>query len=647
MAEAQAQLERWFLWSPVAFGAGAGAYFALPREPSLPLAVGLALLAMGLVLAARRWGGGRAIGVAALLIAFGLAGFAAAKVRAVRVATPIVGTAQRPSEVQAWVLDVASPGQGGQRLLLAPVSVSGLAPEATPSRVRLTLRDGEPPPDPGRPIRVRAMLNPPPPPASPGSYDFARDSYFDSIGAGGFTLAQTREATLAPAPLRLRLTMAVNAQRWALAERIVGSMGAETGGLAAAMVTGHEAFIPRQQVEAMRAAGLAHIISISGLHMAIVGGFIFFLVRLSIAAWPWLALRLNGKKAAALAGLAAVGGYLLLSGAPAPAERAAITASVAFAAILFDRRAITLRGLAIAALIVMALQPEAVTTPGFQMSFAATAALVALAEAWRPPIREIATPWWIRGPQAAGAWLAASLGASLVAGLATAPFAMQHFNRVATWGLAANLAVAPISSFVMMPALALGAVLTPLGLGDWPLQVAGWAIALMTGVAQRAAAAPSATIVIASAPAWTLPAAFVGILWICLWKGRLRWAGVPAALAVTICPRPAPPDLWIAADGGAAAIRLGGEAVLLRPKSKRFAADLWARRRGLAVAETPEALFDCDRWSCRPLPGAPKIAASFSRRPPTPEQLTALCSGAEIVVVRSPDLVERCPAAVV
>src|SRR5690606_9959212 len=127
----------------------------------------------------------------------------------------------------------------------------------------------------------------------------------------------------------------------------------------------------------------------------------------------------------------------VISGAPPPAERAAITAAVAFVAILFDRRAITLRGLALAAMTILALQPEAVTTPGFQMSFAATAALVALAEAWRPPIREIQAPLWIRAPQGVGVWIAASLGASLVAGLATGPFAMQHFNRVATWGLIA------------------------------------------------------------------------------------------------------------------------------------------------------------------------------------------------------------------
>ncbi|HEX2561571.1 ComEC/Rec2 family competence protein, partial [Phenylobacterium sp.] len=282
------------------------------------------------------------------------------------------------------------------------------------------------------------------------------------------------------------------------------------------------------------------------------------------------------------------------------------------------------------------------------MSFAATAALVALAEAWNRPIREIEAPWWIRAPQAAGVWIAASVGASFVAGLATGPFAMQHFNRVATWGLIANLLTAPISSFVMMPFLAIGAFLTPFGLGEWPLKAAGWAIGLMTSIAEKAAAAPSATLIVPSAPAWTLPAAFVGILWVCLWRGKLRWAGVPFAFAVALTPKPAVPDVWIASDGAAVAVRDGKHAVLLRPDAKRFAADLWARRRGLSVDEAPERLFDCDRWTCRPTSADPalKIAASFRRRPLKPQERDRLCD-AEVIVVRSVPTGPVCPGKVV
>jgi competence protein ComEC len=420
-------------------------------------------------------------------------------------------------------------------------------------------------------------------------------------------------------------------------------MGVESGGLAAAMITGHEAFVPREQTDALRAAGLAHIISISGLHMAIVGGFAFAAVRIGVAAWPWLALRISSKKAAALVGLGAVLGYLLLSGAPSPAQRAAITAAAAFGAILVDRRAISLHTLAIAALAILIFEPEAVTEPGFQMSFAATTALVALAEAWPRPPKEIQVPWQIRSIQALGVWLAASLGASFVAGLATGPFAMQHFNRVSIFGLGANLLVAPISSFLMMPALAVGAVLAPLGLGAWPLSVADLAIDTMNRIAFAAAGLPNSQITVASAPGWTLAAAFLGILFVCLWRGRLRWLGLPFALAVALYPRPAPPDAWVAAAGSTVAVRQGKDAVLFRPDVKLFAAEIWARRRGLDFpvegqgAAARDALYDCDRWSCVPRQGAdaPRIAAIMTRRASTiAGKLPLFCQWAEIVIVR-------------
>ncbi|MES2035660.1 MAG: ComEC/Rec2 family competence protein, partial [Pseudomonadota bacterium] len=498
------------------------------------------------------------------------------------------------------------------------------------------------PPGPGSPIRLRAMIGPPPPPASPGAYDFARDAFYDRVGGVGFSLGEPADTALPRAPWRLRAVMAINRTRWSLAERIVARMGRETGGIAAAMTTGHEAWISREQTDAMRASGLAHILSISGLHMAIVGGFVFAAVRLLIALSPWLALRVPGKKVAAVAGLAAIATYLVISGGPPPAERAAITFGVAFLAILADRQAISLRALAVAALVILAAQPEAACSPGFQMSFAATTALVALGEAWPRAVKEIDTPWWIRAPQAAVVWLLAAIAASFVAGLATGPFAMHHFNRVASYGLVANLIVSPLSSFVIMPFLALGAALEPLGLGGPFLTVAGWGIAGMVAVGAGVAAQPGSLVTVPSAPGAALPIAFLGVMILCLWQGRLRWLGAPLALAVLLWPRPPGPDVWIASDGAAAAVREGREAVLLRPEARRFAADLWARRRGLTVADdeaaaeaTRDRRFDCDRFACRPR-GDPDVALWAGKKPPKPDEFEELCAPGRLVILRSP-----------
>ncbi len=633
----------------MALGLGCALYFGLPREPQSLVGWGLLPVVAGLLIATR-WSAWRALTIVLVLSACALGGFAVAKWRAESVKAPVAPAGARPQWVEAWVVDVASPGQGGQRLLLAPVSIGDWSPAVTPIRIRVTLRPDAELLSPGDPVRLLAILNPPPPPASPGSYDFARDAYFESVGAVGLALrAPQRLAADTVPPWRLRLTMRINAVRWALTQRIVDTLGPETGGLAAAMTTGHEAFIPREQVENLRAAGLAHIVSISGLHMAIVGGFAFAAARLAVAAWPWLALRVSGKKVAALFGLAAVGGYLVLSGAPPPAERAAITAAVAFAAILADRQAISLHALALAAMAVLLIHPEAVTEPGFQMSFAATAALVALAEIWPRPVREIDVPWPIRLTQAAATWILASIAVSFIAGLATGPFAIQHFNRVSTFGLFANLAVAPISSFLMMPGLALGAALTPFGLGQAPLEVAGWSISLMNQVAAITAGAPAAQVVVPSAPDWVLPVSFLGLLFACLWRGHLRWIGIPVACAVLWAPRPSPPDIWISADGAAVAVRDGKDAVLLRPDVKLFGAELWARRRGLtplASEADRDSRFACDAWSCAPLAASPvQLAAAWNvRRPLKDGRLEALCASAEIVVLRNDFRPETCRA---
>ncbi|MGV3577363.1 ComEC/Rec2 family competence protein [Brevundimonas sp.] len=633
-AEVLAQSLRWRLWAPVAFGGGAAIYFALRSEPPLwPLALA-AVVATAIWLAAKRVVGERVVTLPLMLIACLFLGLAGAKVRADRVSAPIAPALAEPTVLEGWVVDVDSPGDRGHRIVVAPVRIRGLEPEATPIRLRATVR-GEPP-KPSEAIRLFAILNPPPPPASPGAYDFGRNAYFQGLGGTAFALGETRDTSLAPPPWQLRLAMAVNGARFALAQRIVDRLGERTGGIAAAMTTGHETWIGREDLDAMRDSGLAHILSISGLHMAIVGGFAFFLVRLLVAAWPWLALRVSGKKVAAVAGLIAVWSYLILSGGPPPAQRAAITASVAFAAILLDRPAITMHALAVAAMIVLVLQPEAIVTPGFQMSFAATAALVALSEAWPPRTREISVPRSIQVIQSARHWLTVAVTASLVAGAATGPFAIQHFNRAATYGLIANLTTSPIADFLMMPALALGALLEPLGLGAPFLWVAGKGVDLMLAIGHWTAGLPGAVKTVASAPDYVLPIAFLGVLFLCLWQGRLRWLGLPFACAVLIWPRAPTPDVWIGDGGTNAAFSREGEAVVVRPGVREFAADLWSRRRGLTLEPRPEEGWACARSSCAPADAASgPVALWWGKRAPDAEQLAALCQSAPLVSVRA------------
>ncbi len=459
------------LAAPVAFGGGAAVYFSLKTEPSLVPLAGVLVVAVGVALAAMRWSRSRALVVLCVYAALFAGGITAGKIRTLRVAVPIAPLSQS-TVIEGWVTDVASAASGRGRLVIAPVRIGRLAQDQLPNRIRVTV-----PTDfmigPGRAVRLAAFISPPPAPASPGAYDFARDEYFQGIGGVGFSRALPELVNLPTPPLALRLEMAVNAARWELGRRIAADMDGGSAGLGVAMITGYQAWLSDDAQTTLRNSGLAHIISISGVHMAIVGGFTFLLARLLVALWPWLALRVPGKKVAAVVGLAAIVIYLVVSGAPPPAQRSAITAILVFGAILADRRAISLHVLAIAALVILIQQPEAIIQPGFQMSFAATTALVALAEAWPRPARPINTPWPIRMVQDAGAWLVISLGVSFVGGIATGPFAMQDFNRVAAYGLGANLITEPLATFMIMPALALGALLETVHLGGPSLAVAG------------------------------------------------------------------------------------------------------------------------------------------------------------------------------
>jgi len=662
VAEAAAQLDRVFLWVPVAFGLGAAIYLGLKTEPALWPAAVLAIGLGGAAILVAWRGGARALQAALLLVAVIAIGFSAAKLRSDHVAAPIVPTGLGVAVIEGLVVDIDTPSQSGTRLLIAPTYVSHLTTEQLPLRVRIVVPSGVIA-TPGGMIRIKALLDPPPAPAAPGAYDFARDAWFEGVGGVGLARGDPEIIPRPPIPWRLRLDMTINAFRWATAARLAADMNAALGGhagdaagLAVAVTTSHQDWLSQGVRNDLRSAGLAHMLAIAGLHTAALSGFVFFSLRFLIAAWPWLALRVPGKKVAAAGGLLAVGAYLVLSGAHAPARRAAITASVAFAAILMDRQAISLRSLALAALIILVMEPEVVVQPGFEMSFCATASLVALAEIWpRAPRPAPGLPWPIAIFQRGRDWLVALFMVSLVAGAATGPFAIQHFNRIANFGVFANLTADFVASVVMMPALAVALLLEIVGHGvaTPALFVAGWSAKAIIALGHLFATAPAATATASTAPQLALELSYFGILFVCLWRGWLRWLGLPLAAAVAFWPRPPAPVMWISGDGGDAAVISRGQEVVVRPGVKAYATGLWAQRRGLAIpadmARARGALFDCDYWSCAARPGvSPGLGIWWTRRKPKPDRLAELCARSDILVLRAVvDLPGSCRNAIV
>jgi competence protein ComEC len=654
-AEVAAQAGRAITWTPVAFGVGSAGYFGLGAEPASAVAVIAALLAAGLALLAWRGTYARRC-IPAALLATALLGFADGKLATEAVRAPVLPDGLGVRRVSGRVVDIAEVAGGRLRLLMAPASISGLATARMPARIRVTLREpGDV--EPGDAVAMQAILNPPPGPASPGNFDFAREAWFSQLGGVGLALTPPRPTHLPAMRLGLRLQTGLNALRWRLAERMAARLGGGEGaGLAAAVTTSHQAWLSEASAQDLRDSGLAHMLAIAGLHTAAVTGFVYFAIRLLVAAWPWLALRVSGKRLAAGAGLAACLVYLALSGAHPPARRAAITAGIAFLAMLCGRRPVSMRSLALAALVVLVLQPVAVLEPGFQMSFSATAALVAMADIWPHRRGErIEAPWFIAWPQHFWTWVTAMGAVSLVAGAATAPFALQHFNRMATYGLFANFAADLVASVVLMPALVICGIGVAVGApAAWLIPAQGMADMAATtilAIAHLFATLPGAVRTMPSAPEPALALAFLAIIFAALWRGRLRWAAVPISAAVLLWPRPALPLAWVAADGDNAAVVVDGRAVVLKPEVRAFASSAWETRRGLLVPFDPRAeaqlAFSCDRLACRPNLGLrPALGAWWGRKAIPPDRLSDLCRASDIVVVRGPPpAANACPGA--
>jgi competence protein ComEC len=465
----------------------------------------------------------------------------------------------------------------GRRILLDRPVIQRLAPERTPERVRVTVRAMPDGARPGDRVTVRAILAPPPSPAAPGAFDFQRRAYFERLGAVGFSVSPVRLVRHGPPD---SIGLAVQRLRQHVTARILGALDAPAGAVAAALMTGERGAIPEPVLQAMRDAGLAHLLAISGLHIGLVAGILFFAVRFALAAVPAVALRYPVKKWAALAALAGAFFYLLLSGATVPTQRAFLMLAVVLVAVVFDRSAISMRLVAWAAVLVLVIAPESLLSASFQMSFAAVTALVAAYEAlagragaWRAGAGRV---------RRLGLYVGGVALTTVVAGLATAPFAIYHFNRFALYSVAANLIAVPLTGLWIMPWAIAAFILMPLGLEALALAPMGWGIEAVIGVAATVAAWPGAVALAPAMPVAGLAAAAFGGLWLCLWRRRWRVFGFAAmAAGLMTLGFARPPDVLVNGTGRLMAVRTAaGELALSSTRRSRFQAETWLRRSG-------------------------------------------------------------------
>jgi competence protein ComEC len=627
----EAEQRRLFPWLAVAFGAGILVFFtATDGEPALAaplMAAGLSLVVTP-VLRARPV----ALALMLALTAFFL-GFAAGVWRVASVAGPVLS--RITIAPLAGIVEGLDERESGARLIVRVDSFGDLDAEHRPRRVRVSYRAAQPV-RPGDAIRATARLLPPPEAARPGGYDFARDAYFRGIGAVGSLVGKV-EVGPPPErlPLALRLAAAIDTARNAFTHRITDAIGGQAGAVAAALVTGKRGLISNETNDVLRAAGIYHVVSISGLHMVLAAGVVFWLVRAGLALVPALALAWPIKKIAAGAAMLGVTAYCAFSGWDVAAERALIMTLVMLGAILVDRPALSMRNLALAAMLALAREPEALLGPSFQMSFGAVAGLIACAPLVDGRVFRTDSPSRIAR---AASWLATAvvgtLATTLVAQIATAPFATYHFQTMQPFGLVGNALTLPLVSLAVMPAAVLGMLAYPFALDRPVWWLMGLAVRGMLDISAWIAGFGQANVVLPAFGTGALVLLAVALLVATLPVSRLRLlALLPAGLGIALAASPTRYDIYIDRDGAGAAVRGKDGRLVVLGRPPGFVLEQWLKADG--DGRRPESVTGavgprCDRLGCTVLALDGRAVALVTDKRAFPED----CARADILISR-------------
>jgi len=586
-----------FDWGVVAFAVGIALYFVLPFEPPLMWMLAICgLLGCMVWLVERYMISLYSIVFIVFLLSLGL-GRGVWHTEAV--SQPILPDFERSYTVTGWIEAIEKSGSGF-RWRLRVSRMSGLKSEATPLRVRVKAKtEGF---EAGDGVSIRAIVSAPPGPVVPNGYDPARRAFFEQIGGYGFAIGAPVAVYVESTSLSENWKRRLVRFRYSLADRIRAKAPKETAGLQASLLTGVRSYIPQTQTDTLRVAGLAHILAISGLHMGLLAGGSYFLATLLLAMIAPLSRRYDVRKPAAMTGALAATAYLILSGTSVATQRAYIMAIIVFLAVILDRRAFSMRSVAVAALITLMLHPESLISVGFQMSFAAVAALVVVYREWSDrrgyvPRIGIRQKIWSN--------LSTLTVTSFVAGTATSGFAVLHFNRIARYSLLGNILAMPFFTFIIMPAALVSLIAMPVGLEEFPLAVMGWGLSILLKVSGWVAGLKGAMWYVPAAPPWLIGVFGGAFALATLGQGTRRYLGLAIAafcfLAWSQTPRP---DMRIS-DTGQVAFWDDPDGHVLyvgRKRSDRYGREQFMQRAGQPKSDIlsyQDTLALCDSLACR------------------------------------------------
>ncbi len=616
-----------FIWSPVFLLAGIFVYFSLSIEPTSTFCV-----ASGLIGVAGIFLGRRSIVVQAVAVV--LLGLALAKARTEQVSTALLHSSFHDVAITGTIYDINFTGKARATLIIDVDAIAGTPENEVPRRLRLQANIKQAHPSIGDAVSVIADLHPLPRPVSPSGFDYGRSLYFQSIGGVGFaTKAEFRVPDRIAWNYKTR--RAFHLVRQELGSRIRAVIDGPLGAFADALITGERAAIPKGMTESLQRSGLYHILSISGLHMTLVAGGVFFTTRASFAALPFLALGFPIKKWAAVAALLVGFLYMMLADGGSATERSYIMIAIGLFAVLVDRPAISLHNLALSALLILVLQPEQAVDAGFQMSFLAVLGLAALFTWWQKHMGDNR-----KGKQTFAARYARktirgtllSLATSFVAGNFSGLAAAYHFSRFAPFGIISNALALPAVGILVMPMALLSVVAMPFGLEAYPLQFMHYGLDMVMWISDWVAGWTGATIDLARpAPLRALLLALAGAI-LCICTTRLRWLAVPVAGAALLFQAQDAPQILIDDQvRNVAVLTSNGNYEAALPRASKFALASWARETGRQMAKPKLPSWTCDLSKCTTIVEARTVALLLRAAEPQ-----RLCPVADFIIAQYP-----------
>lgn len=596
-----------YLFIPVFIGFGIGIYFALDFDITLIQAsMPLILSAVSLLFTRKNE---VTLKVNALIIALTL-GIFASEARVHIVDAPRISETYENVEVEGTIVQIIE-SPDARKLLLDSIEIPFMPKKETPKFIRLSLKTDVSDFQIGDRVVVRAVIMPPPLPSIPGGFNFAEFAYFKQIGAIGYALKRpfildTNHLTTP--------TKVINSIRKAIGDRIMSAMDYKDASIALALLIGDTTKIQEDDLKVIRASGIAHIIAISGLHVVITVGLIFLTSRYLLSLIPFLALRYDLKKIAAALGISLSFCYLIIAGSPISAQRAFIMSSLVLLAIIIDRNSTPMRSVATAAMMILLITPENLFSPSLQMSFAACIALIA---GFNYTTKLIGPTAFGTGKIAIGAhYVLGVIISTLIAGSATAPFVIYHFNQFSTYSLLTNLVAVPLTNFIIMPAGVMSLLLMPLHLEWLALYPMGIAISWMVETARAVSTLPEASIHIASYTPLGVGFITIGGLMMCIMQTRLKFIGVPLlVIGLLTNVNTTYPDLIVDSNGKLFAVKLDGQYYFSNKSAARFVRKTWEQAFGVKDAITIKELDECNKEACEFAISGKKVVIARSEIP--------------------------------